>query len=102
MNDNLILIVSVLVSALIGAYLGMLFTKLKSKSEKSTLEERQNQLSITISELKQTVEKVENEREEIRKEKDFLLCTMIWTIFLEDGLKRNLKRCREKLIRNER
>ncbi len=72
MNDNLILILAILVSAIIGAYLGMLFTKLKSKSEKSTLEERQNQLSNTISELKQTVEKIENEREEIRREKDFL------------------------------
>ena len=72
MNDNLILILSILVSALIGAYLGMLFTKLKSKSEKGILEERQNQLSNTINDLKQTLEKIENEREEIRREKDFL------------------------------
>ena len=72
MTDNLILILSILVSALIGAYLGMLFTKLKSKSEKSTLEERQNQLSNTIDGLKQTVEKIENEREEIRREKELL------------------------------
>ena len=72
MNDNLILILAIIVSALIGAYLGMLFNKLKSKSEKSTLEERQNQLSNTINELKQTVEKIENEREEIRREKEFL------------------------------
>ena len=72
MNDNLILIIAILVSALIGGYLGMLFTKLKSKSEKSTLEERQNQLSNTITELKQTVDKIENEREEIRREKEFL------------------------------
>jgi DNA recombination protein RmuC len=72
MNDNLILILAILVSAIIGAYLGMVFTKLKSKGEKSTLEERQNQLSNTISELKHTVEKIENEREEIRREKDLL------------------------------
>ena len=72
MNDNLILILAIIGSALIGAYLGMLFNKLKSKSEKSTLEERQNQLSNTINELKQTVEKIENEREEIRREKEFL------------------------------
>ena len=72
MNDNLILILAIIGSALIGAYLGMIFNKLKSKSEKSTLEERQNQLSNTINELKQTVEKIENEREEIRREKEFL------------------------------
>jgi len=72
MNDNLILILAILVSGIIGAYLGMLFTKLKSKGEKSTLEERQNQLNSTINELKQTVDKIENEREEIRREKDFL------------------------------
>ena len=72
MNDNLILILTIIISTVIGAYLGMLFTKLKSKSDKSTLEERQNQLINTINELKQTVEKIENEREEIRREKEFL------------------------------
>ena len=72
MNDNLILILTIIISTVIGAYLGMLFTKLKSKSEKSTLEERQNQLINTINEQKQTVEKIENEREEIRREKEFL------------------------------
>ena len=72
MNDNLILIFTIIISTVIGAYLGMLFTKLKSKSDKSTLEERQNQLNNTINEQKQTVEKIENEREEIRREKEFL------------------------------
>jgi len=72
MNDNLILILAILFSAIIGAYLGMLFSKLKSKSDQSTLEERQNQLSYTINTLKEDVEKIEKEREEIRREKDFL------------------------------
>ncbi|MBT8394433.1 MAG: DNA recombination protein RmuC [Flavobacteriaceae bacterium] len=72
MNDNLILILAILASTLIGAYLGMLFTKLKSKSEKSTLEERQNQLNSNIDELKNTVDKIELEREEIRREKELL------------------------------
>lgn len=72
MNDNIILILAILVSAIIGGYLGMLFTKLKSKSEQSMLEERQNQLSVTINELKETVSKIEVEREDIRREKDFL------------------------------
>jgi len=40
MYDNIILVLAILIAAIIGGYLGMLFTKLKSKSEKSTLEER--------------------------------------------------------------
>ncbi|MBP0903290.1 DNA recombination protein RmuC [Mariniflexile gromovii] len=72
MNDNLILILAILISGGIGAYIGMIITKLKSKSEQSTLEERQNQLNITINELKQTVDKIEGEREDIRREKEFL------------------------------
>ncbi|SDS64080.1 DNA recombination protein RmuC [Formosa sp. Hel1_31_208] len=72
MNDNLILILAILISAAIGAYLGMLFIKLKSKSEQSTLEERQNQMASTIEELKQNLSKIESEREDIRREKEFL------------------------------
>ena len=94
MNDNIILILAILISAAIGGYLGMIFTKLKSKSEKSTLEERninlknqfdefkrfsesesqkQNQLYTTqVLELKNSISKIENERENIRGEKDFL------------------------------
>jgi DNA recombination protein RmuC len=72
MNDNIILLFSIIISAAIGAYLGMLFAKLKSKSEKSTLIERQNQMTTTIDELKEHLSKTESEREDIRREKDFL------------------------------
>lgn len=94
MNDSLILILSVLISLAIGGYLGMLFTKLKSKSEQSTLEERNTNLqqqltnskafntteneklntnfNLQINQLKETVSKIETEREEIRREKEFL------------------------------
>ena len=72
MNDSIILILAILISAALGAYLGMLFIKLKSKSEQSTLEERQNQMSATIEDLKQNVSKLETEREDIRREKEFL------------------------------
>ncbi len=102
MNDNLILILAILVSAIIGAYLGMLFTKLKSKSEKSTLEERQNQLTSTITELKQTVDKIENEREEIRKEKEFLNSELSRKNADYDNLQElNLKRDKELEERQE-
>jgi len=94
MNDNLILILAILTSSIIGAYLGMLVTKLKSKSEKSTLEERntnlQQQLNdfkqfsesenqkqnhnfdVKLTELRDVISKIEAEREAIRREKDFL------------------------------
>ena len=94
MNDNIILIITILIAAAIGGYLGMLFTKLKSKSEKSTLEERNTNLQQQLSdlkqfysaeserqhatfntqlhELKQTISKIEIEREGIRREKDIL------------------------------
>lgn len=72
MNDNIILFIAIIISAAIGAYIGLKFSQLKSKSDKSTLEERQLQLNNSITELKQTVEKVETEREDIRREKEFL------------------------------
>jgi len=72
MNDNLILILAIILSAAIGAYLGMLFTKLKSKGEQSALEERQNQMNATIDQLKENLSKIESEREDIRREKEFL------------------------------
>ncbi|MCB0428094.1 MAG: DNA recombination protein RmuC [Mangrovimonas sp.] len=55
-----------------GAYIGLTMAKLKSKGEQSALEERQNQLNQNISSLKETLTKVETERETIRKEKDVL------------------------------
>jgi DNA recombination protein RmuC len=72
MNDNLILILAIVVSAIIGAYLGILFSKLKSKSEKSTLEERQNQLNKTINELKDSISHLETERDKFRDEREGL------------------------------
>ncbi|MEL0457111.1 DNA recombination protein RmuC [Flavobacteriaceae bacterium SZ-1-7] len=72
MSDSLILILAILISAAIGGYLGMLFTKLQSKSEQSTLEERQKQMGLTIEDLKQNLTKIELEREEIRREKELL------------------------------
>jgi DNA recombination protein RmuC len=72
MNSDFIILSIIIISVFAGAYLGMLFTKLKSKSEQSTLEERQNQLNLTINDLKQNISKIESEREEIRREKEFL------------------------------
>lgn len=72
MNDNIILIIAILISGGIGAYIGIAFTKLKSKSEQSSLEERQNQMGSTIEYLKQNLNKIELDREDIRREKELL------------------------------
>ena len=93
MNENLILIVAMLFSAIIGAYLGVLFSRLKSKSDQSTLEERQNQLSATIGELKVNIDKIEREREAIRREKEMLNTELSRKNAEYEGLQQqNLKR----------
>ncbi|WCO00618.1 DNA recombination protein RmuC [Psychroserpens ponticola] len=102
MNDSIILILAILISAAIGAYLGMLFIKLKSKSEQSTLQERQNQMSSTIEDLKQNLSKLETDREEIRREKEFLNTELTRKNTEYDNLQQqNLKRDEELEERQE-
>ncbi|RED45929.1 DNA recombination protein RmuC [Seonamhaeicola aphaedonensis] len=102
MSDNIVLILTILFSAIIGGYIGMLFTKLKSKSEKSTLVERQNQMRLTIEDLKQSLNKIENEREDIRKEKEFLNTELVKkTSEYENLQNQNLKRDKELEERQE-
>lgn len=96
MNNNLILILAILISGGIGAYVGMIITRLKSKSEQSTLEERQHQLSNTIDDLKQHQSKIESEREDIRREKEFLNSELIRrNTEFENLQQQNLKRDEE-------
>lgn len=102
MNDNLILIFAALIFALIGFFLGNYFSKLKTKSEKSTLEERQNQLQSTVDELKLNISKIESEREEIRKEKEFLNTELTRKNTEYENLQQlNLKRDKELEERQE-
>ncbi len=72
MNESLILIIAILISGGIGAYIGMTINKLKNKSDSGALIERESQLGNTITGLKETLNKIELDREEIRNEKDFL------------------------------
>ncbi|MDT0557672.1 DNA recombination protein RmuC [Ichthyenterobacterium sp. W332] len=96
MNDNLILILAILVSAAIGAYIGMVITKLKSKGEQSSLQERQSQLSKTIDDLKANLSKLEHDREDIRREKEFLNTELTRKSTEFDNLQQlNLKRDQE-------
>ena len=63
MTDNIILILAILISGGIGAYIGMTFTKLKGKSEQSSLEERLNQIRLANEDLKQNLNKIEEDRD---------------------------------------
>lgn len=102
MNDSIILILAIIISGSIGAYFGMLFIKLKSKSEQSTLEERQNQMASAIADLKQNLSRLETEREDIRREKEFLNTELTRRNTEYDNLKeQNLKRDEELEERQE-
>ena len=93
MNDYL-LIALIFAALIIGLYFGKLISGLKSKNTEAILLEKNNQLSLQVEELKNQLsnnlsnfksevsdlknsaqlqtEKLEKEREEIRREKDFL------------------------------
>lgn len=102
MNDSIILIFAILFAAAIGAYIGITISKLKSKSEQSTLEERQLQLNQQLSELKTTLTKVELERETIRQEKEFLNSELTRRNTEFDNLQQqNLKRDEELALQQE-
>jgi len=93
MNDNLILIFSIIISGGIGAFLGITFSKLKSKSEQSTLKERQNQLNTTIDELRQSIVTVESDRDKYRDEREGLNLELVQKNTEYENLQQqNLKR----------
>lgn len=92
MNEYLLISLIFIVALGIGIYIGKLISSLKSKNETGRLEERNSQLSLQIEELKNQInndlnnhkeeiqqlkieaagdiEKIEKEREEIRREKE--------------------------------
>lgn len=94
MNDSIILIISILISGGIGVYIGITLSKLKSKGEQSALEERilniQQQLQDSkthyvtevqkieqkneaqLISMREAFNKIEENRESIRAEKEFL------------------------------
>jgi len=57
MNENLILIFAILISTLIGAYLSIRFTKLKSESKKDLFDERLKQMDEKLESLEETKNK---------------------------------------------
>ena len=76
MNDNILLLISILISGGIGIYIGIIITRLKSKGQQNTLEERifnlQQLQEHSKAQFESEIKKIENEREGIRREKEFL------------------------------
>lgn len=119
MNNSLILISAILLSASIGSYFGMLFIRLKSKSIQSTLEERNSNITQQLHELKQshtaenekqdlyfngklrelsdTIIRIEHERETIRNDKHILNTTLVKRNTEYENLKQLSKRRDEEI-----
>lgn len=83
MTDIIILIVAIVFSVGITTYI----LKLKSKSEQSSLQERLNQIRLANDDLKQSLIKVELDRDKIREEKELLLSELARTNADFDNLK---------------
>lgn len=77
MNDSIILILAILISGGIGAFVGLTISKLKSKSNQSALQERLTQLQTSYEELKNTLDKLSLERDAIRQEKETLSAELV-------------------------
>lgn len=97
--NSLILISAIVISAAVGSYLGILFIKLKHKSEHSILKERNSNMLEQLKELKQlqqdenakqnthfniklreladTISKIETEKEAIRIDKNMLSTELV-------------------------
>jgi len=72
MNETILFLILAFICALVGAFLGNLFAKLKHKTETGKLEERLQQASFQEEKIDKQLSLVINERESIRTEKEFL------------------------------
>lgn len=102
MNDTLILFISIIISAAIGAYIGIKFAQLKYKGDKSASLERQNQLDKTINELKANIENTKQERDMFRDEREGLNIELAQKAIEFESLKeQSLKRDKELVQQQE-
>jgi DNA recombination protein RmuC len=102
MNDSIILILAIIIFTIVGFLLGMYFTKLKSKSTQSTLEERQFQLNTTIEGLKKNIEELGLERDRFRDDREGLNIELAQrNVEFENLNQQNLKRDAELEERQE-
>ncbi|MFT5984159.1 MAG: DNA recombination protein RmuC, partial [Ulvibacter sp.] len=72
MNETFLFLLLAAISLLIGAYIGNLIARLKSKSETSKMEERLEQSKLQEDKLQGQFENTLIQRDTIRDEKNFL------------------------------
>jgi DNA recombination protein RmuC len=72
MSETFLFLILAAVCLLIGAFIGNLFARLRHKGETAKLEERISQSKAQEDKLQERFEQVLNERESIRKEKEYL------------------------------
>ncbi|WP_228851160.1 DNA recombination protein RmuC [Aegicerativicinus sediminis] len=69
MSESLTLLISIIFSFGIGAAIGIVFSRLKNKSEIGAINERQIQFERQISDLKDQISESELQKEKLRQEK---------------------------------
>ncbi|NER11985.1 DNA recombination protein RmuC [Leptobacterium flavescens] len=72
MSESVLLIIVAFISIGLGVLLGIYIQRLKTGSSQSMLQERESQLRSSVNNLETKVNEELREKEEIRKEKDFL------------------------------
>ncbi len=97
MSEPFIVFLIGLISVLAGAYVGNLIAKLKHKSQSSTLEERILQLKEQEEKLGERLQNTINERESIRKEKEFLNTELVKRNSENENLERKLNEQKDDL-----
>ncbi len=70
MSESILIIIIAFVASVIGLFLGIYIQNLKTKSNQSTLLEREAQLHINIKELQTKIEKEITIKEEFRQQKE--------------------------------
>jgi len=72
MSETIILLISVILSIGFGVFLGIKYGDLKGKSEQIGLKEREALLSQNLEDLKRQNNTISEEKEQFRREKEFL------------------------------
>ncbi|MEZ4857905.1 MAG: DNA recombination protein RmuC [Flavobacteriaceae bacterium] len=97
MSETFIVFLIGAISALAGAFLGNMFAKLRHKTESGKLEERILQLKDQEEKLQERFGHTIEERETIRKEKDFLNTELVKRNAQNEHLERKLNEQKEEL-----
>ena len=97
MSETFIIFLIGSISALAGAYVGNLIARLRATTEKSKLEERIERMSDHEDRLELQFRTALNEKEEVRKEKDFLNTELVKRNSENENLLRKLNEQKEDL-----